>query len=183
MLRILGGSKRGKKLKGPSGLAFRPATGRVKSFVFDYFQQDIAGSRVLDLFAGTGSLGLEALSRGAARCMFVELDTRILSSNIDACGFRNSAQLVRGDVFKVLPRLGAEGRTFDFILADPPFRESLRERIVQTVDRHRILEPDGLLLVEHDVRDPDGLGHGLELLKQRRFGHCVLSVYGYAAFT
>jgi len=180
MLRILGGSRRGKKLKGPSGLAFRPATGRVKSFVFEYFKQDIAGSRVLDLFAGTGSLGIEALSRGAAHCTFVEQDNRILSLNLDACGFAHSARLVRGDVFKILPRLAADGRTFDFILADPPFKESLRERIAQAVDRNRLLEPNGLLIIEHDIRDPDRFEHGLKLLKQKRFGHCVLSVYGYA---
>jgi 16S rRNA (guanine966-N2)-methyltransferase len=185
MFRILGGVKRGKKLKGPTGLEFRPTTGRVKSYLFSFFDQDIPGSTVLDLFSGTGSFGLEALSRSASDCTFVENNRntiQLLKNNIRLCGFENRCRLIAGDVFSVLQRMESEKRTFDFILADPPFKESLREKIARTVDLHRVLKQNGVLVIEHEFHDADAGSHGLKLLKQKRFGHCIVSFYGYLDF-
>jgi 16S rRNA (guanine966-N2)-methyltransferase len=85
-------------------------------------------------------------------------------------------------VFSSLTRLGIRGDAFDFIFADPPFKELLREKIVQTVDRNRVLKTNGFLIVEHGFRDPDPLDHGLQLLKQKHFGDSVVTVYGYTGF-
>jgi 16S rRNA (guanine(966)-N(2))-methyltransferase RsmD len=186
VFRILGGVKHGKKLNGPSGLEFRPTTGRVKSFIFSFFQQDIDGSRMLDLFSGTGSFGLEAVSRGARECVCVEKNDgaiRLLKANADACGFGNRIRIVAVDVFWALDMFARQKTAFDFILADPPFKDALRERIVNAVDKQGVLAQNGYLIVEHDWRDPDSMNHGMKLLKQKRFGHCMVSIYGYLDFS
>lgn len=180
MLRIAGGSLRGRKLAGPKGLEFRPTTARIKEFVFFVYRDRIPESRFLDLFAGTGSLGLEALSRGSREGVFVERSGRslhILGRNIDACGFNRQASVMNEDVFTALDRLGRKGEVFDLVFADPPFRESLRSRIAASVGSNRILGRDGLLILEHDLRDPDGDAPGLTMVRQKRFGDCVVSVY------
>jgi 16S rRNA (guanine966-N2)-methyltransferase len=186
VFRILGGTKRGKKLKGPSGLELRPTTGRVKSFIFSFFQNDMDGARVLDLFSGTGSFGLEAVSRGSKECVCVEHDrdaVKILEANADACGFSDRIRIVAGDVFQAIEMFSRQKTVFDFVLADPPFKESLREKIVCGVDRYGILVENGYLIVEHDCRDVDTMKHGMKLLKQKRFGHCMISIYGYINFS
>jgi len=185
MIRILGGERRGKNLIGPSGLEFRPVTSRVKAYVFSFFHRDMPGASVLDLFSGTGSLGLEAVSRGASYCVHVERNPKaikLLKRNIGACGFEKRVRIVDGDVFSSLTRLRIQGDAFDFIFADPPFKELLREKIVQTVDRNRVLKKNGFLIVEHGFHDPDSLDHGLQLLKQKRFGDSAVTVYGYTGF-
>jgi 16S rRNA (guanine966-N2)-methyltransferase len=180
VLRIAGGSLRGRKLAGPKGLEFRPTTARIKEFVFFVYRERIPESRFLDLFAGTGSFGLEALSRGAREGVFVERFPRslhILGRNIDACGFNRQASVMNEDVFSALDRMGRRGEVFDLIFADPPFRESLRARIAASVGSNRLLGIDGLLILEHDMRDPDAEAGNLILVRQKRFGDCVVSVY------
>lgn len=180
-MRVTGGSAKGRKLKGPVGRGFRPTTGRVKEFIFSCIGDGVVGSKILDLFAGTGSLGIDAVSRGADCVVFVERSPRslkILRENTETCGFRKQVCIVSKDVFSFLRKAGRRGETFDFVLADPPFKEELRERIVRAVDENRLLVPEGLLIVEHEFHDPDSDAHGLKLLRQRRFGHCVVSIYG-----
>jgi 16S rRNA (guanine966-N2)-methyltransferase len=184
MLRISGGALRGKKLSGPEGLEFRPTTGQVKEFVFFVYRREIENSRFLDLFAGTGSLGLEALSRGAREGFFVEKSPRalhLLNNNFTACGVTGSAHILAGDVFSVLDQLGKRGESFDLIFADPPFKESLRSRIVEGVHRNAILKPGGILILEHESRDADSEQPGLALLRQKKFGHCMVSIYGHGS--
>jgi 16S rRNA (guanine(966)-N(2))-methyltransferase RsmD len=179
-IRILGGSARGRRLLGPVGYKFRPTTGRVKEFIFSYLGSRVTGARILDLFSGTGSLGIEALSRGADEAFFIERSAptvKILKKNVGICGFSEQANVMRGDVFILLNKLGKDSEKFDLVLADPPFKGFFREEIVKTVEENRLLKDDGLLLVEHERHDPDDGGHGKEIVKQRRFGHCVVSVY------
>jgi 16S rRNA (guanine966-N2)-methyltransferase len=181
MLRISGGSLRGRKLSGPEGLEFRPTTGRVKEFIFFLYRQEIENSRFLDLFSGSGSLGLEALSRGALEGYFVEKSPRsiqLLKKNIDACGFGERAHLLAGDVFSVLDRLGKRDENFQIIFADPPFKESLHSRIVDAVSRNKVLKSNGLLILEHESHDVSSRETDLALIRQKKFGHCFISIYG-----
>lgn len=180
MIRIIGGTAGGRKLFGPPGLRFRPTTGRVKEFIFSYLSEAVEDARILDLFSGTGSLGIEALSRGAKEVVFVEKSfqsLKILEKNLKLSGFVNMAAVFPGDVFRVLKKLGERGERFDFILADPPFKGALREKIVKTVEESGVLKAEGLLIVEHEVHDFDSKIHGMQLLKQRCFGSCVVSIY------
>ena len=125
----MGGSARGRNLHSPTGLEFRPTTGRVKEYIFNVLQSEVGDANILDLFSGTGSLGIEALSRGAKQVTFVEQSVsslRLLRQNLSLCRFEAQATLLAGDVFEALKRLGVSQTAFDFILADPPFRENYR---------------------------------------------------------
>jgi len=184
VLRISGGTLRGKKLSGPEGLEFRPTTGQVKEFVFFLYSREIENSRFLDLFSGTGSLGLEALSRGAREGFFVEKSPRtihLLEKNLTACGVTDRARILPGDVFTVLDALGRRGESFDVIFADPPFKDSLRSRIVDGIWRNGVLKADGVLIMEHESHDPDSESPKPTLFRQKKFGHCVVSVYGHGS--
>ena len=180
MARVMGGMVKGRRLACPSGLQFRPTTGRVKEFIFSYLNNDIEGSTLLDLFSGTGSLGIEALSRGAKEVSFVEksiVSLKLLKKNISNCGYSDKVNIFKEDVFFFLKRTGRKKCTFDLVIADPPFKQNLRNKIVDHVDKNRILSPKSLLIVEHESHDPDFGDHGLVMIRQRKFGHCYVSVY------
>jgi 16S rRNA (guanine(966)-N(2))-methyltransferase RsmD len=180
VLRILGGSIRGRKLVGPRGTCFRPTTGRVREFIYSWLAEGVLDAELLDLFAGTGSLGLEALSRGAEQVVFVERSASsvaLLRKNLELCGFTRFGSIIKNDVFEAIDRLEGQGASFDCILADPPFKSSLRSRILEGISKTNLLRPSGWLIVEHEQHDTDSGDHELELIKQRKFGHCVVSIY------
>ncbi len=179
-IRVMGGSARGRKLLGPVGFKFRPATGRVKEFICNYLNQKVVGAKVLDLFSGSGSLGIEALSRGASEVVFTERsahNVRMIEKNVNHCGFTDNVRVLKGNVFSLFKTLVKMGDVFDIILADPPFKGNYRQRIVQGVDENHLLRDGGVLIVEHESHDPDPGEHNMRLVKQRRFGHCIVSIY------
>lgn len=179
----MGGVARGRKLKSPAGLEFRPTTGRVKEFLFNVLQMEVGDACVLDLFSGTGSLGIEALSRGARHVTFVEQSPsslKLLRENLLLCGFESLATVLPGSVFQQLAVLGSASSQFDLILADPPFKENYRSRIVQGVFENGLLATDGSLVVEHEQHDPQSSVFQLNMNRQRRFGACTISFYGAA---
>jgi len=182
VLRITGGILRGKKLFGPKGLEFRPATGQVRQYIFNLYRNELFNTRFLDLFSGTGSFGLEALSRGAGECVFIEKSiphVRLLKKNVGICGFLEKAIILTDDVFIALTDLGKRFGSFDFIFADPPFKESLRSKIASAVSQNKLLKANGVLIIEHDFRDQDGIQPDLVLERQKRFGHCAISIYSH----
>ena len=127
-MRIISGSARGRKLFSPEGMDVRPTTDKVKESLFNIIQFELADAAVLDLFAGTGQLGLEALSRGAAKAVFVDSSKKSLATvkkNVELCGFADRARLVQSDAFSYLAR--AE-ETFDFVFLDPPYHNGLCDR-------------------------------------------------------
>ena len=179
-IRVTGGSARGRRLLGPVGFRFRPTTGRVKEYICNYLNEEVVGAKVLDLFSGSGSLGIEALSRGAGEVVFTELsahNVRMIEKNLDQCGFAENVRVLKGNVFALFKTLGKMGDVFDIILADPPFKGFFRQRIVQGVDDNHLLNDGGVLIIEHESHDPDPGEHNMRLVKQRRFGHCVVSIY------
>jgi 16S rRNA (guanine(966)-N(2))-methyltransferase RsmD len=182
VIRIIGGSARGRSLQGPEGLEFRPTTGRVKETIFSILGDGVAGVRMLDLFSGSGSLGIEALSRGAGEVSFVEhseAGVALLEKNLAFCGFTERGRIIRGDVFHIIPRLHQEGRRFDLIIADPPFQMKLHQKIVTCLQRFPLLAPgpSGRLIIEHEVRDTVFSMSGLRQTRQKKFGHCMVSWY------
>ena len=180
MIRVIAGEAKGRKLIGPEGTAFRPTTGRVKEFIFSYIGPDIHGAHVLDLFSGSGSLGIEALSRGAATVTFVEKDsaqTRMIRENVRLCRFEERARVIGGDVFTKMADLSKAESRFDFILADPPFKENFHTKIVAAAERYPLLDVQGELLIEHEIHDKAEAGTGLQQHRERAFGHCVISIY------
>ena len=114
------------------------------------------------------------------KVVFIDCDMssmKLLKKNIKACHLLNRAFPVYGDVFHVLPKMKLKYERFDVVIADPPFKDGLREKIVRVVSENKLLSPGGYLIIEHDIRDPDSEDHPMTVEKQRHFGHCAVSIY------
>ena len=147
-MRIISGSARGRRLKELQGMDTRPTTDKVKEALFNIIQFDIEGRQVLDLFGGTGQLGLEALSRGAERCTFTDQRREaaaLIRENIKACGFQDQTHVVQGDAISFLS--GCREK-FDLIFLDPPYQSDLLDRALETIARFDILREHGIIVCE-----------------------------------
>ena len=131
-MRVITGSARGRKLKTPQGMDVRPTTDSVKEAIFNIIQFDVEGRRVLDLFAGTGQMGIEALSRGAKECVFVDSSRQalnIVKENLKICNLQGT--VISGDAVSYLSR----GESFDLVFMDPPYDSDLYERCLEALCR------------------------------------------------
>jgi len=178
MLRISGGEWKGHHFATPGHI--RATEQKVRQALFNILQARIPGARVLDGFAGSGALGLEALSRGARSVLFMEADpvcVRVLQANLSRID-RSRCELVRGDVLRNLRRVAQAHPPFDVVLFDPPYDAGLEKKVLNAVQGCAILAPAGIVCVEHASRDepPRSLG-SLTLTKQHRYGGTVLSFY------
>ncbi len=175
-MRIITGKARGARLKAPKGLSTRPTSDRVKESLFSILGGRVVGRRVLDLFAGTGSLGLEALSRGAEYAVFVDRATdNILRDNAEHAHLADAVRVMRGDVFASLSRLDAEGERFDLVFCDPPYAKGLWERTLIELDASPILSRDAMVVVEcgGDEKSLPPLSR-LSLVREEHYGHTTL---------
>jgi len=181
-MRVIAGRYRGTTLRCGRGPFFRPTAQIVKGSIFDTLGSAVTGARFLDLFAGSGAIGIEALSRGAARAVFVEQDRRILKAlrtNLERCRIpADQAVVVGQDVFKFITRLEAGGEFFDIIFADPPYAGATAGRIVQAVAGAK-RAVCGQLVVEHG--EPLGTGEsGMPApIKSKRFGQTRVSYFEF----
>lgn len=168
-LRIIAGEARGRRLSTPQGIDVRPTTSRVREAVFNSLHSmgRLEGALVLDLYAGSGALGLEALSRGAASATFVEsapAALAALNANIDAIGFRGRCRVVSGDVMEELPRLGGD---FDLALCDPPYQFEEWPDLLSRL-------PSKVVVAES--RDTVIPGPEWDVVKQRRYAGTVVVI-------
>ncbi len=184
-IRIVAGEFRRRKLRVFPGAQVRPTSDRVREALFDILGADVDAAHVLDAFAGTGALGLEALSRGAAHVTFLESDREIaaaLRENVDRLGAlaRSSMVLARAEiaVAGALP-----GGPFDLVLADPPYSDPVRRRFLGQLASSGHLSPDARVVVETDGRDPSAAGSeaGLQLERSERYGRTRLEFYRLSA--
>ena len=153
-MRVISGSARGKQLAPVPGMSTRPTTDRVKESVFNIIQTRVRGARVLDLFAGTGQLGIEALSRGAARADFVDSDRAaraVLQKNLDGARVAERAQVIAGDFAAFLAR--CPKHAYDLVFLDPPYGGKILENALRAIERFDILEPDGIIICESAAED------------------------------
>ena len=177
-MRIITGSARGKRLQTPEGLHTRPTSDRVKQSVFNIIQFDIEGRKVLDLFGGSGQLGLEAMSRGAASCVIVDGDRaaqKAIEANIKNCGFDRNCQLIKGDSFTFLQRQKKD--SYHLIFLDPPYGGELLNRAIAEICRIDILAEGGIMVCESasvDVVAPVQAPY--RVVKQYRYGHTDLTI-------
>ena len=147
-MRVISGSARGRRLKELPGMDTRPTTDKVKESMFNIIQFEIEGRKVLDLFGGTGQLGIEALSRGAAHCVFVEQRREaaaVIRENVKTCGFGEHAQVIQGEA---LAFLASCREKFDLIFLDPPYHSDLLANCLETITRFDILREHGIILCE-----------------------------------
>ena len=188
-MRIIGGIARGRKLltprKGPDGRTIRPTSARAREAVFNIIGSEVRGATVLDLFAGTGAMGLEALSRGAATAVFVDNNSaavRLLGRNIDHCGFTDRATVVRRDLARplIFLREFVQAAGFSLIFIDPPYRHDFGGMILDPLGRAEILAGSGLVIYEHaaEGRLPGETGN-LQLVDQRQYGEAGFGFYRY----
>lgn len=177
-MRVISGSLRGREILAPKGAATRPTSGRVRGALFDALAVRIglAGCSVLDLYAGTGALGIEALSRGADHAVFVDRDVRVLFANLRGLGLVSQSEVVRMTVEDFL-RPGR--RSFDVVLADPPYGSSARRVLERIGALPDLLGQDGILVLEHAEEQELPMHSGnLQGVWERRYGVTVISMYG-----
>jgi 16S rRNA (guanine966-N2)-methyltransferase len=181
-LRIVAGRLKGRRIPVPDDPRLRPTGDRVREALFNILGQDLTGLDVLDLFAGTGALGFEAVSRGARHAVFVEADPRIaasLRSTAEALGIGPETRVVVGRVEDVLER-SRLGGPFGIVLADPPYDEPWREGLVAAVDEARILGLHGTLVVERERRSGPTVGtSGLKCARTAEYGRAALDFFKY----
>ena len=181
-MRVITGTARGRRLKEPTGLETRPTTDRVKEAIFSTIQFEVEGRRVLDLFGGPGQMGIEALSRGAAHCTFVDLRREaagIIRENLAATGFTDRATVVQGDALAFLSRAG--GR-FDLIFLDPPYGSGLLEKALETIAMIDIVSEHGIIVCENGSGAAwPAMQPPYRLQKDYRYGKIRTALYRRAA--
>jgi len=175
-VRVIAGSRKGHKLAAPRGLDTRPTSDRVRENIFNLVGP-VDGARVLDLFAGSGALGIEALSRGAASAVFVEHDTdavRTIEQNLDRLRL-TGARVVRGDVLWTIAQEATAGAKYDLVLVDPPY--GMFTQIQPRLARHLppLLAADGLVVVETDARTEPELP--LPVRASRKYGQTRVTLF------
>ena len=174
-MRIITGRAKGLSLKTPNGMKTRPTADRIKESLFSILTGIINfdNKSVLDLFAGTGALGLEAISRGAENCTFVDLETfSLIKENVRRARFEDNAQIIGGEVFKVLKRLKKMSLKYDLIFCDPPYHLGLWQRALIEIDKNEMLNSEGLMIVEHGADEVlESELNNLEIVRQVNYGH------------
>ena len=173
-LRVSGGEARGRRLKAPKNI--RPTQGMVKQAIFNMVGPRIEGANVLDLFAGSGALGIEALSRGASSVTFVDEQARglaILRQNLHALGFNERARLVKSEVVRWLDASPEAIRSADFVFLDPPYEDIVLDRALKVIDREL---GGGTVLAEHSRRQQVPPLDRLRVDRQRRYGDTIVTV-------
>lgn len=174
-MRVITGTARGRRLKTPENYDIRPTTDNVKESVFNIIQFDIEGRRVLDLFAGTGQLGIECLSRGAAEAVFIDENTaavKIVKENLKTCGF--TAAVLQQDALGYLRHCGR----FDLVFVDPPYDSGLYESVLETINSVDILSDGGIILCESRREKTLADMHApYRKKKEYNYGRVKLTVY------
>ena len=180
-MKIGSGRLRGRNLDCPPGRQTRPTSGRLKKALFDIVAPRLPGVRVLDLFAGAGALGLEAISRGASWVTFVERSRAgsvAIGNNLDNLEITDQAEVLRRDVRSAITVLAEIGEPFQFILLDPPYGSDIHASVLGLIDSRSLLAPDGIVIVEHHHKRALSDEYGkLRRVRQVRAGESCLSFY------
>jgi len=182
MVRVISGKLRGKKLVVPQGgKDVRPTLDRVKESVFNILAGEIKKHIFLDLFAGAGSMGIEALSRGAPLAIFVEQDTcniKNISANLQSCRLSDTARLYQGDVLSVLSTLPSDFPNSDFLVyADPPFESNLFEKILKSKALQKLVKRKGRVLIEHPFKIDIAHQSQWENVRKKKYGSVGISFF------
>ncbi len=180
-MRVIGGIARGRRLRAPRGRRTRPTSNHLREVVFDLLGQQVSGQSFLDLYAGSGAVGIEALSRGATRAVFVERDPSAVAAlrrNLEASGFRDRAEVVPIEVLRYLRRAASGSWRFDLIFLDPPYQGVEAGAALSLIASNGLLTQTGVAILERSVRTekvpaPDGL----MCVREIRHGDSTLQLY------
>ena len=188
-MRVVAGSARGIPLSPVKGITTRPISDRIKGSLFNILAGVIPESRVIDMYAGTGAIGIEALSQGAKSCIFIESDSTaiaVIKKNLEATRLHDNARVLKYDVFEITPYLEKNNIAIDLIFASPPYpliekslyRDKLLTLFFSLCSKY-ILQPDGLIMLQHRKTDFERVPEGfcLELFDTRIYGDTQLSFF------
>ncbi len=182
-MRVISGICRGKKLSAPPGVSTRPTSDRVKEALFSILGSriDFAGMRVLDICAGTGSLGIEALSRGALSCCFVEQNkvvTSVIEKNIRITCCQDQSVILTMDAVKALQFMATRGQCYDLVFFDPPYDSELYPRVLEAIGSSTVLAHGAIVVVECSARDPLRETYGcLKNFDRRVYGETAVELF------
>jgi len=182
-MRVISGSAKGRRLKAPPGQGTRPITDMIKGALFNVLHEGIKGADILDIFAGSGNVGLEALSRGAGKAVFVErnpLAVRIIKENLHICKFDSQYYAVyQMDAFKALQLLKSKEETFSYIYIDPPFKnEKIFSQIMTELGESGLLKPEGIIIIRtRKDKELSVCFPNLIQYRYNRYGESILRYY------
>jgi len=175
-MRIIAGNSRGRKLAPIKGDRIRPTSDRAREDIFNIIGHEIRDARVLDIFAGTGALGLEALSRGACETVFIDIDCTFIYKNIKLCRFEEQALVIKKDIIhSSFPDILTSG-TFDFIFLDPPYGKGYIEKTLHKKEFIELMSPKTLIIAEHGFKETPEINiSGLDIFRQKKYSNTVIS--------
>ena len=180
-MRVVSGICKGRPLKAVSGNTTRPTTDKVKEAIFNMIGPYFEGGIGLDLFAGSGGLGLEALSRGLEKVIFIDREPKavqVIHENIKACKFEKKTEVFRNDADRALKALIKREICFDYIFLDPPYKKQQLVSLMEKMDKQDIVSSDGIVVCEHsfDVELPEKVGRFTEI-KHEQYGMIAVTIY------
>lgn len=182
-MRIIAGSARGKKILSPVGMGTRPTLDRIKESIFNIIQNRTRGAIVVDMFSGTGSLGLEAASRGASKCYLIDMgDTtfKMLQQNVDNLKFNDKCSCFKGDTYKYMLKFAEEKVEFDLIFIDPPYAKDMIPPAIDIIATNGLLKKDGLIVCKIDTSEEIYQGNSIIYLSDlRKYGNTTVLFYKY----
>lgn len=181
IMRVVSGECKGRPLKAVPGSSTRPTTDKVKEAIFNMVGPYFEGGLGLDLFAGSGGLGIEALSRGFEKVIFIDRDGKAIQTirdNIEACGFEENSEVFRNDAERALKAILKRDLCFDMIFLDPPYKKQQLLNLLAKIDETNLLKQDGTIVCEHsfDVSLPEQVGR-LYRKRQETYGIIAVSIY------
>jgi 16S rRNA (guanine966-N2)-methyltransferase len=181
IIRVIAGSAGGLRLKIPKGSITRPTADRVKEALFGIIGEKVRNALVLDLFAGTGSLGIESLSRGARGAVFVDKNRNcgnIIKENLEYTGFMDRSKIIIGDVLKAINKIKSNYKKYDIIFIDPPYGKKNIDKTLKIFSYNDIIDKNGIIIAESHVNDkmPEKVGE-FKLVDIRKYGITALSFY------
>jgi 16S rRNA (guanine(966)-N(2))-methyltransferase RsmD len=184
-MRVISGKAKGRRLIAPKGGAIRPTADRIKESLFNILPRDFSSMKILELFAGTGNVSIEALSRGAESALLVDASeraARVIRENLRRLELSDRAQVWVMPVRRALNAVGRQGQKFDVIFLDPPYDQRLVGRSLELIASVNPLYPSAVVVAEHSVRETVKSSYGiLSLNDQRRYGDTLLSFFRHAA--
>ena len=175
-MRVISGSRKGRKLARIEGDRVRPTSDRTKEAIFNILGPAVRQARVLDLFAGTGALGIEALSRGADHAVFMDLNCDIIRQNLQLCRFETGSTVICRDIIThPLPEI-LKSRTFDFVFIDPPYKTGYIEKTLEKEGFIDLLAPGCIVIAEHSCKESLQISlSGLDIFRQKKYSKTIIS--------
>ena len=172
-MKVTSGIRKGAILEASHDLSVRPTTDKVKQSVFNMIQFEIPGRCVLDLFAGSGAMGIEALSRGACHCTFVDINPEFVRKNIKKLRFEEISEIVRSDYLAFLEK---NNRQFDLVFLDPPYEQHMIDFALQSLAERRLLREGAIVVWECDEKEVIRVPETIEIMKERTFGRIQIRI-------